>query len=364
MKIPHILLAVLILLLSSALVSCAGGGATATSWPGVTVDEEGGTIYVAFNQHVYSLNLGNGSEKWRYPVEADRNVAFFAPPALTGDGQLVFGGYDNLFYSLDPQNGSLNWTSDRSGDRYIAGPLARGERIFAPSSDENLYAFNLSGNPVWSFDTEHVLWAAPVTDGEVLYLPGMDHRMYAIDIATGNSVWTTDDLGGSLPGKPALSEDGVLYVGTFGSEMLALDTSSGDVLWRAPAGGWVWGGPLLVDGMLYYGDLEGFVYAVDAADGSVVWKIQPDTGTQRAVSGKPAIIDDTLYFAAKSGILYAVDAVTGNPEWNKTFDAEFYADLVVVKDLILLAPVKSGTDAVLIALNPDGNQVWEFIPQN
>ena len=48
---------------------------TANSWPGVMIDAEQETIYVAYNTFIYALNLSNGSEKWRYPAKADNKMA-------------------------------------------------------------------------------------------------------------------------------------------------------------------------------------------------------------------------------------------------------------------------------------------------
>ncbi len=47
--------------------------------------------------------------------------------------------------------------------------------------------------------------------------------MHALDIETGNQLWESEALGGSIAGTPALSPDGVLYIGTIAEEMLAID---------------------------------------------------------------------------------------------------------------------------------------------
>ena len=95
-----------------------------------------------------------------------------------------------------------------------------------------------------------------------------------------------------MAGSPRLSPEGVLYVGTYGSEMIAIDAASGQIQWRKPAKGWVWSRPLLEDGVLYFGDMEGAVTAMDASDGSVRWQIQPDTvSTKRGITGAPLVLE-------------------------------------------------------------------------
>ena len=356
----RLLLFLFIALVFSLLAGCTGGGAAATSWPGFTVDIESETVYVSFNTHVYAVNLGNGSEKWRYPEKADNKITFFANPALTDDGQLIVGAYDNLLYSLDPASGSQKWTFAGSENRYVTGALASQNSLFAPSSDNNLYVVTPEGNLRWQAETGHSLWATPITDGELLYQPSMDHHLYVYDIESGEEVWKSDDLGGTLVGQPVLSPDGVLYIGTFGNELIALDTTNQKVLWRFPAQGWVWSGPALDGDRLYFGDLEGVVYSVNAADGSLAWQIQPDTSDNRGVFGRPLVVEDTLYFASRAGILYAVNTSNGNPLWEKLFEAQFFSDLELAGDIILLSAHKS--DASLIAVDLNGNQRWSFLP--
>jgi len=124
MKNKRILIIISILILVGLLSACSGATANPTSWPGVTVDLENETVYVANNQHVYAVNLSNGSEKWRFPQEADNKISFFAAPALTEDDQLVVGGYNNILYSIDPTSGSQFWAYEDATDKFIAGSLA------------------------------------------------------------------------------------------------------------------------------------------------------------------------------------------------------------------------------------------------
>jgi outer membrane protein assembly factor BamB len=352
-----------VLLVGSLLTSCAGTGVAATNWPGMTVDTDGQTIYLANAAHVYALNSANGTEKWRYPSKAENKLAFYAPPALTGDGQLIAGAYNNQLYSLNRENGAQNWVFSQVAHDYyyfVAGPSASEEQIYAPSTDKNLYAVNSSGALQWQFAAEDALWGTPATDGKNIYLASMDHRLYALDATTGQVVWKTDELGGSMAGTPTLSPQGVLYVGTFNSEVIALNATDGEILWRMKAKGWVWTGPLLQDDVLYFGDLAGSMFAISAKDGKELWSLQPDDAQKNGISGRPVILGDTIYFATRGGALYAVDVANGSLRWSKAIGGQLYADLATVDEMILLASVK--TDAILIALDANGNQKWAFVP--
>jgi outer membrane protein assembly factor BamB len=352
--LPRILL--LVILAAALLSSCSGGVVANTSWPGLAVDEN--TAYLAYGQHIYAINLSNGTEKWRFPAEADAKVSFFSNPVLTEDGQLLAGSYDFQLYSLNPVNGTVRWLFTRSKDHLIASPLATQELIFQPSSDHFLYALDLQGNFKWSFETPQPLWAQPATDTscECVYQAGMDHKVYSLNAQSGAQKWVSEDLDGAIVGTPAYGPDGTLYVGTFGSEIIALNAENGKVRWRFSSQGWVWGGPIYHEGVLYFGDLEGVFYAVDASNGSERWRLNPGTG---AITGAPAILDGKISFTTELDYLYTVDE-QGNPAWSKALGGKLHSTPVVSGDVILVTLLES--DQLLVALDTEGTQRWSFTP--
>jgi eukaryotic-like serine/threonine-protein kinase len=379
MKNKTLTLIVFVLVLASLLSACAGGGRVTVSWPNLTVDSKNETVLMANGSYIYEVNLSNGTEKLRYPTKAGK-ATFYAPPALGADGQIYIGGYDFVFYNLKLGIDQPVWTFSEATDHYIAGALVDSSSIYAPAGDAYLYALDTNGNLRWKFKADHALWATPVLDGTTLYVSSLDHHIYALDAGTGNLIWKSDDLGGAIVATPTLGPDGSLYVGTFGmktdnrdkgSRLLAVDSSSGKMRWSMITKGWVFASPLLVDGTLYLGDSDGNFYAVDAQGGTVRWQIQPDTTTNRSITSAPILVGDTVYFASKAGILYAVKAADGSMLWNKPIGckdnaadnrgcSEIYTDLVLAGDMILIAPMK--TDAVLVAVDVNGNQKWAYTP--
>lgn len=354
MKLKHTTILIIILTLATALSGCAGAASAASSWPGLTASPQ--AAYLAYNQQVYAIDLTNGSSKWQYPTEANNKISFFAAPTLTSDGQLLQGGYDNVLYSLDPATGQENWSFKDAESRYVAGPLATDKGIYAPNADDSLYALDLKGNFKWKFTSEGPLWASPVADPgcSCVYLPSMDHHLYSLNADTGAKNWQSDDLGGSIVGTPAYGTDGVIYVGTFGSEMYAINAADGKVVWHVSTSGWVWGGPVLQDGVLYFGDLSGTFYAMQASDGAVKWKVQPDG----PITESPLVTKDTVYFTTEAGSLVALDITNGSNRWSKTVGGKLYTSPVSAGDLILVSPVNA--DSLIYAFDTNGNQKWAF----
>ena len=360
MKIKIIILTITLLLLSSILSACAGAASAANSWPGLITDED--TAYLAFQSHVYAIQVENGVERWRYPSEAERNVTFFADPELSEDGQLIVGGYDNVLYSLNPENGNKNWEFAQAQNRYIGGALATDDGVFAPNTNNRMFALTPEGGLRWTLETGDPNWAQPSTDSqcECIYLASMDHTLYSINPENGDVYWNTGELGGALVGAPAISEDNrTLYVGTFGNEMIAINAENGNVIWRAPTNGWVWAGPALSEDRIYFGDLNGYFYALDAANGTTLWEI-PAEDLDGPISGTPLVLEDSIYFGTEDGTFYAVNT-EGTPIWNQTIDGKLFTSPTAAGDLILVA--STNTDNLLSAFTADGAKRWTFAPQ-
>ena len=350
----------LILAAALALSGCTGSAYQATSWAGLTVDQD--VAYLANNSYVFAVNLTDHSEIWRYPNGApDPKKAFYAQPVLTPDGQLIVGGFDHILYSLDPNTGNVNWTFEQAKDRYIGAALVTDQAIYAPNADGALYALDFKGGLLWKFQNKEPLWAQPATDSscECIYLPSMDHVLYSLNSTNGGIIWKTEDLGGALVGTPTLDGQDVLYVGTFGNDVLAINRQDGSVLWRTPTNFWVWSGPTLVDGVLYFGDLKGNFYAVNATDGSIVW--QKDIG--QAIVSRPTVDGDQIFLAVDGDSIYTLQTANGN--FNAPVvpfaKAKILSTPQISNDKILIAPI--GSDAVLAALNQNGSISWSFVPE-
>jgi outer membrane protein assembly factor BamB len=360
MKSKIILTIFILPVLALWLSACGSRSAmTAAGWAGVTTD--GDSAYVSFNTHVVAVNTTNGTERWRYPLEADPKVTFYAPPTLTEDGRLIVGGYDNVLYSINPSSGQGTPIYEGAEGRFVGGILVTSENIFAPSADHFLYALDLNGNLRWKFETTEPLWAKPAIDPECncVYLSAMDHRIYALEVQSGDVIWSTEELGGAIVGTPAVSDEGVLYVGTFAKEMLALDAVSGNVLWRFPTQDWVWGGPNLDANNLYFGDLSGTFYALERQSGVSRWQIQPEAGS--SIVGTPLITDDGIYFTNETGSLVAVSP-EGAIRWNQPLGTNLHSGPVQAGETILVAT--SNPETLLIAVDSNGVQRWSLSFEN
>jgi outer membrane protein assembly factor BamB len=354
------------LFLTIALTSCVGG-TSASSWPGLTVDAEHDTAYLAYGSYIYAVDLQTGLELWKYPTKASAGKSFYAPPVLTSQGQLVIGSYNGIVYSLDPSQ-DPNLRPDNilellsvKNDRVVGSPLVTEQAIYVPTIDGRLFALDLKGNPYWvsPFKAKDAIWGQPVIDsqGQVIYVTSMDHHLYALDARSGAEMWKPVKLDGAMVSSPVISPDGKIYVGTFGSKLYTLDANNQGAIIGTPfeTDGWVWASPALSGNFLFFGDLKGSFYFLDTVENTSK-KITLDG----PVLSTPLVVSDTVYVTTEAGSLYTLGFDGRNIRPALTLKAKLQAPPVAYKDVLLITPV--GGSSLLIALDAQGNQLWAYPP--
>jgi outer membrane protein assembly factor BamB len=344
-----------------------------TTWPGLVADET--TAYLADLTLVYGINLKDGKEVWRFSDPEDGKAQFYATPVLTPDGSVIVGSASgkHILYALDPadllvngdfKNPAVEWTFTGATGSWVASPLIVNEMLFAPNGDGNLYVFDLNDGqsqkqPVKVVELGGRLWAQPVTDGKHVFVTSLDHSVHAVDIATYDIVWH-EDISAAIPGSPAIGPDGMLYVGSLASQLEQFDPETGEHSSVLDAKDWIWSTPTFDGDTLYFGDLQGNFYSFDTANDVLNWSIQPDG----AITANAILQNDHLLLATESGNIYAIGK-DGQTLWfeqvrDAKVNGKIYTTPVVAGDLILVAPL--GTEFYLTALDPNGRQVWTFVP--
>ena len=349
----------LFILTGLILTACSGASFQTTSWPGMTLHE--GDLYVAYQSHIFKLNPEFGTERTRYPGEAENGgPLFYSDPVFTEDGNIIAGTYNNTLLSIDASNFQLNWTYGNN-NRFIAPPLVTTDAIYAPNADHDLYALDHNMNILWVFETEKPIWASPITDGEYIYVISMDHNLYALNPRSGAMAWSIE-LSGTVVSSPALSEDGIFYISTFNSELMAINSSTRNILWTIPIEGWGWGSPVVVDGIVYLTDLSGTLYAVNADNGVIEWFYAGDG----EAPGSPLVTEDSVIFNTSLANVYNL-ALDGTLRWNRSYTTEdedeagIYGTPIQVGDLYIFGKVNS--EAILFAIDSNGTTQWEFSPE-
>lgn len=352
MKKPHILLLAIFVGLTLILSACAPGPRV-TGSPGIALTDD--LAVVAYGNSVFGLDLNSGDVVWSYPAETNNKTVFYAPPLVT-DEFIYVGDLANVFHKIDRETGKPVWTFSGSKGFFIGKAAEADGTIYAPSNDGFLYAIGEDGQMLWKFGTEHFIWSQPLVGKNAIYVGSMDHFVYAIS-EQGDELWVTE-MAGAVVGAPVLSQDeSLLYVGSIGKQLVALDTGTGETVWTFDAGASLWGDALLVDGTLYFADSAGNMYALNAENGVLDW--------QKEIAGKVmgglSAIDDGFVLATEEGAIKAFN-FDGSPKWESSVDGEIYQAPAVNADTIVAGTVNG--DNLVYGYNLTGVQLWSTTPKN
>ena len=94
--------------------------------------------------------------------------------------------------------------------------------------------------------------------------------MIAVDIETYEVLWN-EEIGGAVAGSAVLGPDGMLYVGSFASQLEKIDPANGKREPVLEAENWIWSTPSLDGDTLYFADLNGNVYSFNTSTGKLNW---------------------------------------------------------------------------------------------
>ena len=307
-------------------------------------------------------------------------------PAISQDGILYVGSDDKRFYAIDTDNGDVKW-SYPTDDLISSSPaIAANGTVYIGSGDSILYSFAPDSNiPKWIFtEAGSGIRSSPVIDSYgTVYFGSEDGRLYAVTADNGCK-WSQLSnrcglpLGGSLTAPPTISPDGTIYIGSDEGYIYAIDPN-GSCRWPDPNGsdscGFKPGGQagdiiqskpaISDDGTIFVGSFDNKIYAI-TPDMECAW---PDGNlcgflTGGNITSSPALSEDrkTVYAGSNDGRLYAIDSTTGECVWPDGNLCGFLTgeriDSSPTVDRNNIIYVGSD-DNKLYAIFPDGTKKWD-----
>lgn len=264
-----------------------------------------------------------------------------------------------------PATARILWRYDMRYHSYGSSPVMNTEgTIFITSYDGTLHTVNSDGSLKWTFvlgvSGQQALYTTPALgdDGTVYVGSGgmgdAAGRLYAIR-SDGILEWAFD-TNGPIIGSPVISNDGVIYVGSWDGFLYAVNRD-GTLRWKVLLGVRVHRTPAIAgDGTIYvrsrtsYSSSYGRLNAVDPG-GFLRWSYQLGDG-----EGSPVIGDDgTVYVTSYSRKLYALRP-DGTLKWSRDIDS--YATVAIGwEDAVYVGSHNPGQ---LVAFSREGDLRWKF----
>lgn len=249
---------------------------------------------------------------------------------------------------------TLSWYVS-TGDNVDTSPvIANDGSVYVSSTNGTVQARRADGGDKWSVNAGTRLYASPVLglDGEVL-IGDLRGRFRSIDPEDGKIRWTVSNLG-SIRATAAVSDDGIVFVGTEGGQLVALDSrDSGKEKFRQTARAGIVAAPAIaVNGDVYWSALDGELRRMTSR-GDIIWSRALDG----SIRSSPSIgADGTVYVGAGASIL-ALVGESGTVKWRVGAGADVGTTPVIGPDGTVYAGAENGK---LFAVSPAGAVRWEY----
>lgn len=208
-------------------------------------------------------------------------------------------------------------------------------------------------------------WSAAEISGDALYIGTMRGEVLALDKSSGDTIWrralpTPEDANRAIYGKPAVASNGLTLVGGYDGRLYAYD-AGGDLAWQERLGGRIVGGPATYGGLALVGaggdssdgESPGTLSAIDVDTNDEVWRV--DVGGP--IWASPAIADGVAYVGSMDHNVYAIDVADGGEKWRYESGGAVVSQAALHENLVIFGAF----DSRLYALNAEtGEREWVF----
>jgi len=183
---------------------------------------------------------------------------------------------------------------------------------------------------VWSFACEEEVRSSPVVQGNMVFIGSYDSNLYALDAKSGEFVWKAATNGG-VAGTPCIVEQ-LVVVGSEDSSVYAFNQANGQQIWSFRTGGPVRSSPRYHTPLLFFGSDDYHIYCVEARTGRQIWK----TRTWKPVRSSPAIYNGKVFIGSDDSQIYALDGSNGSVVWKCRVQDEVRSSPVVQDNMVFV----------------------------
>lgn len=244
----------------------------------------------------------------KYVVATVAVVGVIAGISNTSDGPRSFAGEPRADVASD----RTDWPMFR-GNRLLSGVAASD----LPKTLAQLWKFQAPGK-------NESIESSPVVANGVVYIGTIGGYLHAIDFETGNGLWkywtssTTDspnpaaDLAPAIKATPAVATINDRSLVFFGDEtgiFHCLDAKTGELVWKydTVSGAEIISSANVVGDRVLFGSWDENLYCLSAADGKELWKFK----TGGPVNCTPAVVDGKTFLSGCDSQLRVVNIEDG-----------------------------------------------------
>ena len=260
---------------------------------------------------VVAFSADSGEERWRAKVSSE----VLAPPQGNGS-EVVVQTLDGRLYAFNAADGTQMWMYDTAVPaltlRGTSTPVVTPSAVYAGFDTGKVVALSASeGIPLWEqrvavpqgrSELERVIDinAAPLLVGELLYVGSFQGRLVAISRSNGRGVWAQEES----TFNSLAAAGGYVFISSADDTVKAYDAATGQLVWsNDQLARRKLGAPQTFGSFVAVADFEGYVHIMNQSDGQFVARRKVDgDGIRTPMIG----VGETLYVYGNSGDLEAL----------------------------------------------------------
>ena len=326
-----------------------------------------GTIFIGdWNQNLYALDEENGDLLWEFHTSGSGSI--ISAPTVDSNNTVYAPTTNGSFYAINGRDGSIKW-SFQTGDENTSATIGHGDLLYFGSDDNKLYALNKKdGSQVWTYSTGGDISSSPVlhSDGTVIFASWEDNHIYALNGTDGSLIWRYN-TGEQITNSASIDLNGVAYIGSQQGNVYALNIADGSLVWKSNIGNAIGLGegdvcPVLASNeQLLIGTGDGKLYSLNTADGAGSWVFQ----TSGIILSSVAVTSDgTVLVGTNEGRFYGVDRTTGLAKWTMIAEGSIESSPVVTQSGTIIFGSHVGKVYGLYGISPPADSPWPMLGQN
>jgi len=273
-----------------------------------------GVVYaVSGDGVVHALELGSGQERWKAELGTEASAS-----PLVIDNLVIAADEGGTIHALARADGTSVW-SVRTDGSITGSPAVVDDRIIAATGRGSIYALEAAtGRIAWQKAVVgEISRSVAVADGTI-YLP-VEGEIVAVSASDGSILWRVTLATDGGVGTPTVA-NGIVSAATGldGADVAAhavgtVDALTGKPGWRyvSPTQAQIYT-PAVAGDRAYVVGHDRLLVALDATTGAVVWSIE----RQSEIEALPAVVGNVVYIVGNGGPVEAIDATTGAPLWS------------------------------------------------